>query len=691
MIRLRIPVNLYNYRATIFGVEKRIVITLLFTALLALLIFRVSGSALSLLVLLPAVTIMIRTGRGTLMDAMIGGLRYLISSKAASEATSLQATEFNGSVIFRIRDGMFTLTEIDGINVGELRESDQMRLYSGIEKILNSLRCDFEFISILLPSRTNADPREGRSGWSSYAGETNGFRHFIRLSKSINNSDSSGSDLFGITASLVRSVEDMGFECSPVRDPEIIRVFAPSSASPDSSLEKQEKENTGPAGYFLKRNYVMGEVCFSDLYMSDAQYDLGPGYLNILESMQIPLAVRLKFERFGEEKAADYLKKMIAERKAELRGSGISFRNSRNMLKMQISDGERILNLLTSEGILPGKASLLIRVYADHPAKLADRITRIVTAFNYIGIRLERSVPVKQSTLNLLDDTASRVPNYLLNTRSVATIIPFLADSRASEEGIFIGFDDLTEMPVFLDIFAGASYNCLILGETGSGKTFFAKLVTGQYFSERKSENIIIFDPLEEYDCQAFGVSCKIVNLADGIAADSSLRSGEGNNPPHVLILRISRTGGNGMDAAISRVLEMIGHAIEHGDGRKIVILDECHLILRSRENSSTLDSLVRHSRHHYASIINISQNVDDFLNLDNNSIAYNSSKIFIFRNRSVKDRDHTVLKKNDFDIDPPETLAGGKGLSFSECIFSDGTTAKKVRIIGTERKVLEN
>jgi DNA helicase HerA-like ATPase len=114
----------------------------------------------------------------------------------------------------------------------------------------------------------------------------------------------------------------------------------------------------------------------------------------------------------------------------------------------------------------------------------------------------------------------------------------------------------------------------------------------------------------------------------------------------------------------------------------KVILMEECHIFLSSDKWRKALETMVRHSRHYNTIIMNVSQNVDDFLKTANASIALNSNHIFLFRTRKLGEADLLPLKLDGFDGIRPAALVGGSGFPYSECYHSDGKYCRKLRII---------
>lgn len=85
-----------------------------------------------------------------------------------------------------------------------------------------------------------------------------------------------------------------------------------------------------------------------------------------------------------------------------------------------------------------------------------------------------------------------------INSESLAAIFPFVFTSIIEPDGMTIGYE---YYPVVLDIWKrGAQYinsNIIVLGKSGSGKSFFAKTLISLVFSD--NSKIFILDPENEY------------------------------------------------------------------------------------------------------------------------------------------------------------------------------------------------
>lgn len=102
-----------------------------------------------------------------------------------------------------------------------------------------------------------------------------------------------------------------------------------------------------------------------------------------------------------------------------------------------------------------------------------------------------------------------------LESSCVADFFPFGLGGLSHREGIIVGFDPMGH-PVFFDGWHSRldGYNMVILGRTGSGKSFTIKLVTMR--SALMGIQTAIIDPQMEYRPMAEAMGCPYITLAPG-------------------------------------------------------------------------------------------------------------------------------------------------------------------------------
>ena len=114
-----------------------------------------------------------------------------------------------------------------------------------------------------------------------------------------------------------------------------------------------------------------------------------------------------------------------------------------------------------------------------------------------------------------------------IHSNSCAAVFPFVYKSLCDDEGLYIG--NSSGVPVFINFFRRDSErvnsNTVIIGKSGSGKSYATKSILAQLAAE--DSKIFILDPENEYTKMAEGLHGKIIDV--GSASQGRL------NPFHVI------------------------------------------------------------------------------------------------------------------------------------------------------------
>lgn len=92
-----------------------------------------------------------------------------------------------------------------------------------------------------------------------------------------------------------------------------------------------------------------------------------------------------------------------------------------------------------------------------------------------------------------------QAPRILADSEAVASCFPFTFPTLVHDTGVLYGFDASTSYPIIVDRFNFAGHNEIIVGEIGSGKSFFAKLEALRWYFNDPKVKIFIVDPLAGY------------------------------------------------------------------------------------------------------------------------------------------------------------------------------------------------
>lgn len=97
--------------------------------------------------------------------------------------------------------------------------------------------------------------------------------------------------------------------------------------------------------------------------------------------------------------------------------------------------------------------------------------------------------------------------NRMLNTESAALFIPFSSQELIQPGGLYYGINNVSHNLIMFNRLEAQNANGLIIGQSGSGKSFQAKAEMLQVFLKSEKNEIFVIDPQAEYRplCEALG------------------------------------------------------------------------------------------------------------------------------------------------------------------------------------------
>ena len=277
------------------------------------------------------------------------------------------------------------------------------------------------------------------------------------------------------------------------------------------------------------------------LSLIDGDYDAGGMYCSLLESTNLRMRQRVLLSPMPEKTSERTLKRLHASRKSEMRYEDKKDRTRALRLRRHVETLESLLRSISENGRGVYGADVQIVLESEHPIELSRGARRVIGSLEYLGLTMKINRRITRheivSSLGPFNHTDGR---YLMDSLSVASMLPIHFEPVPESGGVAIGVDDLTEKPVFIDIFGGNSFNVLSFGETGSGKSFFTKLMVRRAILTSAINNVFIIDPLGEYDAGIFPGGGAVVNVGSGEYIDP---------------LRVSSNNPEAVDAFISMLI----------------------------------------------------------------------------------------------------------------------------------------
>ena len=104
----------------------------------------------------------------------------------------------------------------------------------------------------------------------------------------------------------------------------------------------------------------------------------------------------------------------------------------------------------------------------------------------------------------------------VLNTEASAVYMPFSVEELSQENGIYYGINAVSKNLILYDRMTGDSYNGLITGKSGSGKSFIAKAEMAACYLGT-DDYIYVVDPQGEYAEMAKAFGGNVVRIATAL------------------------------------------------------------------------------------------------------------------------------------------------------------------------------
>ncbi|CAC11731.1 conserved hypothetical membrane protein [Thermoplasma acidophilum] len=419
-----------------------------------------------------------------------------------------------------------------------------------------------------------------------------------------------------------------------------------------------------------RKNYISGSRNISIFSLVDAEKAIFPSYCEALEISDLNAAVKFSAKHVDRKKLAKTASTKIADITFELKQRN-SRKENTDYLKSVLNSAEILSNESRKDTPEAFLCSLDFMVMSRTPYGLKREISKLDRGLRIAGMRARNlSYRASRSVQGFFDFTRENTP-YPMDASSAASFFPAYF-SREETSGILIGINEYTGKPIYLDYFSHTSYNSIVTGETGSGKSYFAKVFSSRVFRAEYSK-LLILDPLNEYHCTELGRSCMETDLIGFL--DLIRRAITDVSLYRAIIIKYDLISAEKEATSGLMIAEALSQFMSKIDGRKTMIIDEANMVLKNEDALRLVENTVRHSRHFETSVFIITQSISDIM--FGNTIEENSVHRFFFRTASPED---------DFQRYIPGTndlskLIGGKNHNLSECYYSYGGRYVKILI----------
>lgn len=243
----------------------------------------------------------------------------------------------------------------------------------------------------------------------------------------------------------------------------------------------------------------------------------------------------------------------------------------------QVSEQESILDMqdaILNHDEKSYNASLILTLFADDNEGLAELQQQVHGKARRYTCTFEPLFASQQyglMTCCLMGFYSIEFKRFF-DAHSLGAFIPFDVPEYFDKDGVYYGLHRINNQPIFYNRNKNTNYNALVLGSSGSGKSFFVKRDILLTRLRHPKDNIYILDPDGEYTLITERLGGEVVCLKPG--------NGIYLNP---MDLDISTTSGGDSENPIAGKSDFVASLIETMMGGNIVlnakaksILDRC-------------------------------------------------------------------------------------------------------------------
>lgn len=246
-----------------------------------------------------------------------------------------------------------------------------------------------------------------------------------------------------------------------------------SSIKLDANLSSEEfglLKDLFDKNYTRMGSYYSSKKPFTIFKVMDANKTMFPGYCEAIELSKTNCVVK-----FSMIKAPSNYTGIISRKLADIQYE-IKEREKRGekpeYLQNLVESASRIIEKGRSPGNYIVLTDLSFLVYSNNSMNLPRDANLFNDYIRMAGLAVRNETSYKVLSAKHFLDFSNLGKAYPMDLLSAASMTPIYF-SKEETKGIFIGFNEANGKPFFFDPFSAPSYNIIVTGETGSGKSLF--------------------------------------------------------------------------------------------------------------------------------------------------------------------------------------------------------------------------
>lgn len=162
--------------------------------------------------------------------------------------------------------------------------------------------------------------------------------------------------------------------------------------------------------------------------------------------------------------------------------------------------------------------TVLAGTFADTPEDVLDQADQIRAAVEQFNFHLDTVDYEGENALNSMLPIGKNFTPFDrgLNTACTAMFIPFTSPELIHNKGIWLGMNEQSKNPIYVDPDLLNNGNGMILGTSGSGKSMTVKMLLLMIRLRYPDDEIIILDPESEYGNWTEQLGGEVIQISPG-------------------------------------------------------------------------------------------------------------------------------------------------------------------------------
>ena len=378
---------------------------------------------------------------------------------------------------------------------------------------------------------------------------------------------------------------------------------------PAASLPRPDGVDLGPGGI----EHHPGHIVVDGVYCSTMTVRcypavVLPGWLEAVSTYPARVDVSIHAEPLDQLQAANRLKKQRARLESTRRHDLGRGRLDDPMVEAAAEDAAELAHRVARAEARLFRAVIHLTAYADSLAELAAIVTDLKAL---LASQLSSTVPAtfrhESGWRSSLPVATNRLgPSRTLETLSLAASLPIASPDlpvNARNPGVLWGLNTVTGNPVFFDRWSQQNHNSVVLGASGGGKSYFAKLDVARELM--RGTRVVVVDPEGEY-----------TGLAESLGGVLAAPGQEPGDVP-LSVYSLAEVPEHARSGALASILESVWRLAQPGDRRRMVLIDEAWRSMKDPEAAGLLYLLAKSARKHALALSLVTQDAEDLTGSD--------------------------------------------------------------------------